>query len=91
MKPRFCGLRSKRTPVTAGSASATGSGDASSTTMISNRSCGVCSCTLFRQVYVSIGLPYTGMTIDANGAAAGENASGVSRLLDLELRGRRSA
>ena len=34
-----------------------GSGDASSTTMTSNWSCGVFSCTLFRHVNVSMGLP----------------------------------
>ncbi len=77
MKPRFCSLRVKRTPVTTDSASETGSGEASSTTMISNWSCRVFSCTLFKQVNVSIGLPYTGMTIDARGASDGENARGV--------------
>ena len=77
MKPRFCSLRSKRTPVTPASAGATGSGDASSTTITSIMSCGVCACRLFRHVNVSSGLPYTGITIEATGFAARSNASGV--------------
>ena len=44
MKPRFCALRSKRTPVTLASCSAAGLGDASSTTMISIGRAACCSC-----------------------------------------------
>ncbi len=78
MKPRFPALRSKRTPVTAASASAIGSGDASSTTMTSQDAASVFASTLARHVNVRSGLPYTGITIDARGASTVGNASGAT-------------
>ena len=57
MKPRFCALRSNRTPVTTLNAAATGSGDASSSTSTSNMPGGECACTLLRQVNVRSALP----------------------------------